>query len=94
MGMTIVANGHSYRPISTWSYGKIEIGFSHLMKAPFSIDKRSELLKRLNEIGGMDLPAAAITLCPSFPAEKLASGERLASFLGVMDWLVQELRAG
>jgi hypothetical protein len=96
MGMTIIANGHNYVPMLIWSYGRIEITFQYLMmRAPFdSVDKRSEFLRRLNEIDGVNLPANAIARRPSVPVATLSSGERLTSFLAVMDWLVQELRTG
>jgi hypothetical protein len=95
MGITIVANGHNYYPIAIWSYGRIEIRFRYLLKGPFEREaKRRELLERLNTVDGVSLLADSITGQPSIPMSALSDEARLHSFLKVMDWLVEELKAG
>jgi len=95
MGMTIIANGHNYYPIAIWTNGPIEIRFQYLLKGPFeSEEKRRDLLGRLNGIDGIRLSPDSITLRPSIPITALSGGTRVDSFLQVMDWLVEELKAG
>jgi hypothetical protein len=56
-------NKEPYYPIAIWTYGKIEIQFQWLMtKPPFNDElKRKELLNRLNQIPGVEIPEKAIT---------------------------------
>jgi hypothetical protein len=56
-------HGEQYYPINIWTYGKIEIQFQWLMnKPPFNDEmKRKELLRRLNQIPGVEIPEKAIT---------------------------------
>ncbi len=51
-------NGEQYYPIAIWTNGKIEIQFQWLMnKSPFNEEiKRKELLKRLGQIPGVEIP--------------------------------------
>ena len=95
VGITIAANGQSYRPISIWTYGTIEIEFQYLLKGPFgSEEKRGDLLRRLNEIEGIRLLEDSITRHPNISMEALSGETRLARFLEVMGWLVAGLRLG
>jgi len=81
-------------PISIWTYGKLELTFQYLMRSPHfkETEKRTELLTRLNQINGINLPTDAVTRRPSVPMGSLAEGTRLADFLAVMDWVVDELK--
>ena len=46
MGMTITASGQDYRPISIWTYGKVEITFQRQLKPLFTNEaKQRELLR-------------------------------------------------
>jgi hypothetical protein len=90
--LMIAAGNRSICPMSIWTYGRVEIEFQYLLKGPFESDeKRHELLARLNQIEGVNLPADSITRRPTFTISTL-SGERVSAFLSVMGWVVRELR--
>jgi hypothetical protein len=81
-------------PFSIWTYGRVEIGFQHLMKSSFrDEEKRRELLGRLNAIEGINLSADRITLRPSFLLTSILDERRLGQFVDVMSWVITELRA-
>jgi len=88
-------NGEPYYPIAIWTYGKIEIQFQWLMnKSPFNDEmKRKELLRRLNQIPGVEIPEKAITRRPNIYLSKLKEASSLAQLLETLDWVVQEIKA-
>ncbi|MCK9565873.1 MAG: hypothetical protein M0Q43_07485 [Methanothrix sp.] len=88
-------NGEQYYPIAIWTYGKIEIQFQWLMnKSPFNDDmKRKELLKRLNEISGVDIPEKAITRRPNIFLSTFNDASSLRRLLETLDWVVQEIKS-
>ena len=55
--------------------------------------KRLELLRRLNEIPGVDIPEGKITKRPSIPFSTLVGEDALRRFLETFDWYVREVRA-
>ena len=62
-------------------------------RPPFdSTEKRKELLDRLNMIPGVMLPEDSLTRRPSFPLTALLPAESLAKFIGVMDWVIAEIK--
>ena len=84
--------GTSYYPIVLYTYGRVEIQFQH-MRRPFDDKaKRLELLHRLNEIDGIDIPEEKITKRPSIPFSTLHSEDTLERFLGTFDWYVREIK--
>ena len=63
-------------------------------KPPFSDElKRSEVLRRLNEIPGITIPDQAIDKYPSLPLSALRNEATLKQFLEILDWIVQEVKA-
>ena len=93
--MMVSAGSQKIYPFSIWTYGRVEIGFQYMMKGPFRDEaKRRELLKCLNEIEGINLPADAITRRPNIPLKSFSDERRLGQFFDIMGWLVTELRAG
>jgi hypothetical protein len=96
INLTVTAKGQNYSPIKIWTYGNIEIEFEYLKtKGPFaSAAKRRDLLGRLNKIEGISLMEEQIEVRPTVLLSTLSSEVRLSSFLGVMDWVVDQLRAG
>ena len=88
-------NGISYWPIGVRTDGRIEVVFQWLKPRPPFTDetKRMELLHRLNEITGVDLPAGRIIGRPSFPLSALRNEVALEQFLEVLDWFVREVKA-
>ncbi|NMC18730.1 MAG: hypothetical protein GYA38_10120 [Chloroflexi bacterium] len=87
-------NGIDYYPIAIWSYGKIEIQFKWLQRRPpFDAEsKRKELLDRLNQIPGFDIPIDAIARFPKVDLSALKNEDSLKQFLDVLDWVVQEAK--
>lgn len=86
--------GTSRRPHLVWPMaiypvsGAVEVVFQYLKdRSPFDdTEQRRELLNRLNEIEGIDLPEAKLELRPSFPVRVFAEhGEEIC---GVLDWFV------
>ncbi|MCL5959626.1 MAG: hypothetical protein M1358_09980 [Chloroflexi bacterium] len=82
-----------YWLFSAWTYGRIEIQFEMMRARPVFDDesKRLELLRRLNEIRGVAIPAGAIGTRPSIPMSTLADESVLDQFLAAFDWVIQEI---
>ena len=75
--------------------GKIEIPFKRmgLRSLPFdAVEKRLELLHRLNEIPHVNLPEDGINRYPSFSLSALHREGDLNHFFQVIDWTNQEVR--
>ncbi|MBM9509318.1 GmrSD restriction endonuclease domain-containing protein [Actinacidiphila acididurans] len=68
--------------------GTVEVVFQYLKsRSPFDdTEQRRELLRRLNEIDGIDLPEAKLELRPSFPVQVFA--EHSDEICQVLDWFV------
>ena len=93
MGTTFIHEGRQYYPLNLWTYGKVEIVFEQMRKPPFDDQaKRRELLRRLNEIDGVRLPADALSERPSIPLQVLSDDARRTKLLQVMEWFVAEVR--
>lgn len=88
---------HKFIPFRVYTYGNAEILFNRMVvrrNAPFeSDDKRLELLRRLNEIPGVDLPEDGIKRRPSIALATLVNPDVLAQFLQVIGWTIQEVKA-
>jgi hypothetical protein len=78
--------------VSVWTYGSVEVQFGMMSKQPPFADeaKRLELLRRLNGIAGIALPADGITRRPTFRLSVLVAEPALKAFLDVLEWVVQE----
>jgi hypothetical protein len=62
-------------------------------QAPFDQDqKRLELLRRLNEIPGVDLPEDGINRRPSISLGALVDSNAFESFVGIMEWAIEEVK--
>ena len=62
-------------------------------KRTFDADaRRRELLKRLNRIPGITLPAKSIARRPSVPLTVFRDEVVLRQFLAVLGWVVEEIR--
>jgi hypothetical protein len=55
--------------------------------------KRRELLRRLNEIEGVNFPDDVVNRYPSIPLKLLLNEVSLTRFLAAMNWFLAELRA-
>ncbi|MCB9650902.1 MAG: hypothetical protein H6730_30575 [Deltaproteobacteria bacterium] len=77
-----------------WTYGTVEIYFQWLRsKPPFDQEPmRHDLLRRLNEISGVNLPADGINGRPTFPLTALVDADAMTRFKAVVDWCVDEVK--
>ena len=58
---------------------------------PFDqVAMREELLRRLNEVPGVQLPSNAIDRRPGVPLKILAAPEALATLLAAFEWFLGE----
>ncbi len=91
---TLDHRGLEYKPIQVWTDGSLPVWFGDMRtKSTFSDDlKRSELLRRLNEIPGVTIPGTAIDKCPNIYLSMLNDEAALSQFLAVLNWFVQEIR--
>jgi hypothetical protein len=87
--------GRKYSLLTAYVYGRIEIQFQWLKeKPPFDDEsKRFQLLERLNQVRSINIPPDAISKRPPIPLALLAVPEVMKPFLGVLDWVLQEIRA-
>jgi hypothetical protein len=80
--------------VSVWTYGRVEVQFQQMDKPPFGEKaKREELLRRLNMIQGINIPADKITKRPSIQVSLMKDDVIMKQFLETLDWLVEEIRA-
>ena len=90
-------SSYSFIPFRAYTSGSVEILFNRMVvrhNAPFDADeKRLELLRRLNEIPGVDLPEDGIIRRPSISLASLTNPNALAMFLKVIEWTIQEVEA-
>ena len=91
----IVTHGNAWTAVFTvWTYGKVEVNFQYLKdKIPFkSESRRLELLGRLNSIPGIAIDREAISGRPGIPFTALKELSSTQAFLGVFDWVMEELK--
>ncbi len=83
----------SYYLFAMWTYGKIEIYFQwNKNKKPFDkIEKRKELLQKLNTIENLNIPENKIDKRPSFPVKLLEKQSEFDKFVQVFDWFLNEI---
>jgi hypothetical protein len=86
--------GHNYWPFIIWTNKGIEIQFQHMKgRPPFDEEpKKLELLRRLNEIPGVQIPKDAIERRPNLPLGLFATQETLATLLAAFEWFLSEAR--
>lgn len=92
---TVMHEESKHQLFAVYTYGALEIYFQwYQYKAPFSDEgMRRKLLRRLNEIPGIDLPEDVITRRPNIPMSLLTDEAKLRQLLEVFDWVVTEIRA-
>lgn len=84
-----------YLLFAIWTYGRVQIQFQMIRKnLPFSDEQKSmELLRRFNEIPAVSLTSDTINRYPSIPLLLLGDGPMLNQFLGIFDWVIQEIKS-
>jgi hypothetical protein len=85
----------SVYPFAIYTYGRVEVQFQWLRARPFDDESaRLELLRRINEAPGVDLPDDGITRRPSIPLSVLAADpSALARFTDAISWALDAVRA-
>lgn len=80
-------------PATLYPSGKFEVVFQHLTsRPPFDeLALREELLQRLNQVPGVDLPESKVSLRPGFELALLAHGDALHQVIEVLAWFVSRL---
>ena len=85
---------YPHMPTSVSVYGGVGINFARMQKSHGLPDeRREELLRRLNDIRGINLPDESIQKKPSIPLLILKDDEVLERFLSVMAWTVEAVKA-
>jgi hypothetical protein len=86
--------GTSYQLFAVYTYGTVETYFQfYLLKQPFDAEeKRLDLLRRLNAIDGISIPASAITRRPGIPLSALVDEQNLSGFLRAYEWFIEQVR--
>jgi hypothetical protein len=84
-----------YRFISIRTDGKFTVSFFDLKSRPPFDDeaKRREVWERLNQIGGVNIPADRRETWAEQPLAALTDEATMQQFLDTLDWFVQEVRA-
>lgn len=91
----LIQNGISFRPFIVYCTGNIEVSFQHYQtKPPFdSVEKRLELLARLNEIPGISWGEDVILRRPSIRSSVLMNEAALQQFFATFEWMINEIRS-
>jgi hypothetical protein len=88
---------YTHNPITVTGRGKPRVGikFGRMRnRQKLSEEERLELLRRLNDIPGVDLPVDSIDRFPSIPLSTLAKGDALERFLRAIEWVNNEVKKG
>jgi hypothetical protein len=86
-------NGIIHKLFAVYTYGKIEIYFQfYREKPPFnSVEKRKQLLDKLNHIEGVRIPQDAIERRPNIPLEVFNRAGAMTELIEVLDWVLDEI---
>ncbi|MFG1674625.1 DUF262 domain-containing protein [Micromonospora sp. NPDC049282] len=79
-------------PLTLYPSGKAEVVFQHLAnRSPFDdIALREELRQRLNQLPGVNIAAAKLTLRPGFPLTVLADGSAVDGLVEHLQWFYEQ----
>jgi hypothetical protein len=79
-------------PAALYPTGKFEVVFQHLAsRPPFDdVELREEFRRRLNQVPGVDLPAAKIELRPGFDLAVLADASGRELLLSQLKWFLEQ----
>jgi hypothetical protein len=87
-------DGTTHNFVRVYTDASVTILFSYLYEAPPFDDEslRLELLRRLNEVPDVSITADKVTKRPWFYLSLLKDDAALERFLGVLDWIVEEIK--
>lgn len=79
-----------------WTDGNVMLELRNMRtRPPFDDDRmRIELIERLNQIPGINIPPERATGIPTIPMSVFVDGRILDAFLEVFDWVVKVVHAG
>ena len=82
----------SIMPFAIWVKGSVEIYFQHYKnRPPFDeMEHKTELMKRLNQIEGVNITESALNRRPSFDILLLAKKESYNQFIDTFDWFYEQ----
>jgi hypothetical protein len=87
-------DGRLHGMFSVGTNGEVQLSLGSMQRPPFDqLDKRRELVERLNDIPGVELRVENLaTGWPVMPLRPLGDGECLTRFLDVWDWYLEQVR--
>ena len=85
--------GRPFYPFLIWTDASISIYFQHMIGRPVfdAVEKRRELMQRLNQVPGFALKESSLSKRPVVRLDSFSRPEVTDAFLAVMDWFVAEL---
>jgi hypothetical protein len=89
-------DGNRITLFSFYTSGHIAINFGQLATKPCAfqeIEKRKELMNRLNQIETVQIQEDRLAGCPEIIASQLNPPGRFEQFIDVLSWVINELRA-
>ncbi len=83
-------------PFTIYPSGKVEVVFQYMMyRSPFDRwELRDELRRRLNEVPGVDLPVAKVSMRPGFQVDVTVAESARELLLGHLDWFRRQATGG
>jgi hypothetical protein len=86
---------HSYWLVRIWTGATLDVALRWLrLRPPFdTVEKRQEILQRLNAIDGIRIKTDKLDGQPTFPLAALTDHDALAAFLAVFEWFLAEAKA-
>jgi len=83
-----------YKLFAVYTYGTLEVYFEHYQnRPPFdAVEKRTELLERLNAIKGIHIPQDGLERRPGIPLALLREQSTLDQFLSAFNWFLGEIK--
>jgi hypothetical protein len=92
---TLDHGSRSYAPVGVWTSGRVAFQFYWMKRwPPFDQDaKKLELLRKLNEIPGINLPHDAIAKQPDVQIALFRDDKNLNKLFDTLDWFVAEAKA-
>jgi hypothetical protein len=93
--VVIEYKGTPHYPIAVSTIGVVYVSFYYLkLKPPFdNEDLRKELLKRINEIPGVNISQQSIEKGPSIPLKILEGPDSMEKFQSALEWAIQQIKS-
>ncbi len=88
-------NGVPHYPIAVFTKGVVYINFYQLKnKPPFdNEDLRKELLRRINEVPGVNISQEYLAKGPAIPLKTFENCDALDKFFSALAWVIKQIRS-